>query len=85
MKTLTGHGAIILTLMYIALLIADHYNPTMDFINNSVTKGLILLLCLFSVYNAVVVVSRERARARRREEKRRQAYRERRPPAGRRS
>ena len=73
MKTLTGHGTIVLTLMYITLLIVDHYNPTMDFINNNVTKALLLLLCLFAVYNAVLVLSRERARARRREEKLREA------------
>ena len=78
MKTLTGHGAIILSIMYAALLIADHYNPTMDFINNSITKALLLILGLFSVYNAAVVISRERARVRRREEKKREALKARR-------
>jgi hypothetical protein len=75
MKTLAGHGSIILTLMFVTLLIVDRYNPTMDFINNNVTKALILLLCLFSVYDAVLVLSGARARVRRREEKRREALR----------
>ena len=73
MRTLTGHGTIILAIMYLALLIADHYNPTMDFINNGVTKVLILILCMLSAYNAGLVISRERTRVRRREEKRRAA------------
>jgi succinate dehydrogenase hydrophobic anchor subunit len=78
MKTLTGHGTIILAIMYAALLIADHYNPTMDFVNNNVTKALILILCLFAVYHAILTLSRERARVRRREEKKREALRARR-------
>ncbi len=84
MKTLAGHGSIVLTLMYVTLLIVDHYNPTMDFINNNVTKALLLVLSLFAVYDAVLVLSRERARVRRREQKRREALRTKKPAAGRR-
>ncbi len=79
MKTLAGHGTIVLTLMYVTLMIVDHYNPAMDFINNSVTKTLLLILCLFAVYNAVLVLSRERARVRQRENARRASLRSRRP------
>ena len=45
MKTISGHGVVILSLMYLTLLIFDHFNPAMSFINNGITKTLLLILC----------------------------------------
>lgn len=51
-----AHAAIILVLVLLTLLILDYINPTMDFINNSITKVMIGVLCVLSFVNAFFVL-----------------------------
>lgn len=52
-----AHAAIVLALVLITLLIFDYCNPTMDFINNAMTKGLIGCLCLISLFNVGLLLT----------------------------
>lgn len=60
-KNLLPHILLILSLIFITFMILDEYNPTMEFINNSVSNKLFWVFCILSVINAVVsiVVSRK--------------------------
>lgn len=51
-----AHAAISLTLVLITLLIFDYFNPSMDFINNTITKVMIGVYCLLSLINAGFVL-----------------------------
>ena len=51
-----AHAAIILVLMLLTLLIFDYFNPSMDFINNRITKGLIGVFCGIGFINAFFVL-----------------------------
>ncbi len=51
-----AHAMIVLTLMLITLLIFDYFNPSMDFINNTMTKAMIGILCLLCLLNAGLVL-----------------------------
>ncbi len=51
-----GHAAIILSGMILVLLIIDSINPAMTFINNNITKNLLWILCVISIFNAVAYV-----------------------------
>lgn len=51
-----AHAAIILTLMLLTLLIFDYFNPTMDFINNIISKVMIGVLCVLSLFNAGLLI-----------------------------
>ncbi len=51
-----AHAAIILVLVLATLLIFDYFNPSMDFINNSMTKVMIGVFCVLSLLNAFSVL-----------------------------
>lgn len=51
-----AHAAIILSLVLVTLLIFDYFNPSMDFINNAITKVMIGVLCLLCLLNASLVL-----------------------------
>ncbi len=53
MVSLLSHACLILVLMLLVLLIVDRFNPVMGFINNDITKLMILALCLISATLAV--------------------------------
>jgi len=67
-KTLP-HVAVVLSLMYVVFFIIDMLNQSMGFINNTYTKVIMLVLCMISIINAVLLLWHER-RAIRREEQR---------------
>lgn len=56
MKRIFAHAAIVLTLALLTLLIFDYFNPSMDFINNTITKVMIGVLCIISIINAGFVL-----------------------------
>ncbi len=60
--TLLSHLCVILSLSLITLYIVDLCNPTMEFINNSISKGFLLALCVCSLPLAVVTLARHRNR-----------------------
>ncbi len=51
-----AHAAIILSLVLVTLLIFDYFNPSMDFINNTIAKVMIGVLCLLCLLNASLVL-----------------------------
>ncbi|MBQ9861196.1 MAG: hypothetical protein IJO75_02945 [Clostridia bacterium] len=51
-----AHAVIVLVLVLATLLIFDYFNPSMDFINNAMTKVMIGVLCIISIINAGFVL-----------------------------
>ena len=44
-QTLLSHLTVILALMFAVFLILDQFNPMMNFIDNNISRGLLLLFC----------------------------------------
>lgn len=59
------HVAILLSNMYLVFFLIDRTNKAMAFINNGITKGLLVVLSLVSIFNACLLIHdrRERIRA----------------------
>ncbi len=57
---LLSHACVVLSLMILTLLVVDRFNPSMDFINNDMSKLFILLLCVFSTLLSLFVLVRDR-------------------------
>lgn len=70
------HLAILLSNMYLVFFLLDRVNRAMAFINNGITKGLLVILALVSIFNACLLIhdrrERIRAAARRADAQRRQ-------------
>lgn len=60
------HGAILIANMYIVFFLIDRVNTAMCFIDNDITKGLLVIMCLLSV-----IISASGIHHQRRAEKRR--------------
>jgi len=54
------HSAIIISLMMIVFYVLDQFNDAMAFINNRITKGLLLALAIISILNAINVIAHHR-------------------------
>lgn len=50
------HAIIVLSLMMITFYITDRYNRAMAFINNDITKALILVLAVLAIAESVYVI-----------------------------
>jgi len=59
-KKLLAHCAIIISGMYIVFFLIDRVNPAMGFIDNDITKPLLLALALIAIINAIQVIAAER-------------------------
>lgn len=55
------HTAIVLSSVFVVFLILDHFNPTMNFVNNSISAALLGALCAASFISAVILVFKDRA------------------------
>ena len=60
MERLLPHAAILICNMYIVFFLIDRVNTAMNFIDNGLTKGLLLLLCLVTLVNARWLLSAAR-------------------------
>ena len=65
-RTLLPHAAIVFSLLFITFFIVDKINGAMNFINNNITKGMLLACALVSIANACFLIADNRRRARRR-------------------
>jgi len=65
LSKLFAHGAIIISGMYAVFFFIDRVNPAMGFIDNDITKPLLLALSVLSIINAIYVIAEERRRLRR--------------------
>ena len=63
-KKLLAHCAIIISGMYIVFFFIDRVNPAMGFIDNDITKPLLLALALIAIINAIQVIAVERKKLR---------------------
>lgn len=68
---LFGHAAIIISLMYFVFFFIDRVNAPMAFINNGITKMLLFILCVLSIFNSVRLISADRREERRKMQARR--------------
>jgi len=64
LRKILPHAAIIISLMYLVFFCIDRVNTAMAFINNDMTKVLLLALCAISVVNAIFLIADDRKRAR---------------------
>lgn len=65
MKKILNHSAIILSLFYLTLFVIDKINSAMQFIENDITKALILVLAAVSTVNAIIAISADRKKRKR--------------------
>ena len=55
-RKIIPHATIVLCNMYVVFYLIDRVNPAMEFITNNITKFLILLMCILSTVNAVMLI-----------------------------
>ena len=63
LRKILPHVSIVLCNMYIVFYLIDRVNSAMAFINNSITKVLLLILCIISTINSSFLILDERRRA----------------------
>ena len=51
LERLAPHAAILICNMYVVFFLIDRVNPAMNFIDNRLTKGLLLVMCAVALYN----------------------------------
>ena len=56
LRKLLPHAAIILSGMYFVFFFIDRVNAAMAFIDNPITKGLLLALGVLAVFNALTLI-----------------------------
>lgn len=59
---LLPHVCLILSLMMITFVITDRYNRAMAFINNDITKALLLILALLVIVQSILLIRTNRKR-----------------------
>ncbi len=66
LRPMLPHAAIVLANMFVVFFVVDQINPTMNFIDNGLTKGLLLVMSALAVANWWIARQRiRRAKARR--------------------
>ena len=71
LRKILPHAAIILSMMYFIFYAIDRVNPFMAFIDNEITKALLVALGAIAVINAVTIIADDRRAAYRRLRQRR--------------
>ena len=59
---LLPHVCLILSLMMITFVITDRFNRAMAFINNDITKGLLLVLAVLVIVQSILLIRADRKR-----------------------
>ena len=72
LRKLLPHAAIVLSGMYLVFFLIDRVNSAMAFIDNDITKWLLLLLCAIAALESVWLIRDERAKVRRQAARRQQ-------------
>lgn len=57
LRSILPHIIIILSGIFLTFLILDDYNPTMNFINNTVSNKLFWIYCILSIINSIVTIA----------------------------
>ena len=77
LRRILPHISIVLCNMYLVFFAIDRVNSAMSFINNNLTKVLLLVLCIISTVNAAFLIHDQRKKVAAREAARRRAVRNR--------
>lgn len=64
LRKILPHAAIVISGMYLVFFLIDRVNSAMAFINNGITKRLLLVLCAISVVNAIYLIRDDRRKVR---------------------
>ena len=67
LRKILPHVAIILSMMYFVFFCIDRVNSAMAFINNDITKWLLVILGVISIYDAVLLIVEDQKRDERQE------------------
>lgn len=59
-KNVLPHIMIILAGIFIVFLILDEYNPTMNFLSNSISLKLFWVFCILTMINSIMIVASNR-------------------------
>jgi hypothetical protein len=59
-KNILPHIMIIIAGIFIVFLILDQYNPTMNWINNSVSLKLFWVFCILTMVNSIMIIASNR-------------------------
>ncbi len=59
-RTLLPHLLAIISVIFIVFLILDSYNPTMNFIDNTISLKLLGIFCALSILHSVIIISSNR-------------------------
>jgi hypothetical protein len=59
-KNVLPHIMIIIAGIFIVFLILDQYNPTMNWINNSVSLKLFWVFCILTMVNSIMIIASNR-------------------------
>lgn len=68
-RNILPHIIIILAGIFIVFLILDNYNPTMNFIGNTISIKLFWIFCILSIVNSVMIVISNRKAFRKKNER----------------
>ena len=68
LRKLLPHAAIIHSLMYFVFFSIDRVNSAMAFIDNDITKVLLVLLGAISIWSSLTLIHEDRARERKRQQ-----------------
>lgn len=69
LRKLFCHGAIVISVMYFVFFGIDRVNTAMCFIDNEITKVLLVVLGVISIVNSCVIIRDDRVRERKRQAK----------------
>lgn len=59
-RDIIPHISIVLSMMLVLFFILDKFNSAMAFINNNITKTLLVILCACSFINAIALIAQHR-------------------------
>ena len=68
LRKLLPHAAIIISLMYFVFFMIDRVNSAMAFIDNGITKVLLLILGALSIWSSLTLIREDRSRERKRQQ-----------------
>lgn len=64
MRTIIENSIIVLSLVFLAFTVLDHYNAQMDFMGNAFAGWLLILYCVLSIINSMLILGRTKRRRR---------------------
>ena len=62
-RKILPHVTMILATMFLLFVVLDAYNPMMEFLNNDISKGLLIALCVSALGSGIMLWRSNRRRA----------------------